>query len=183
MKRGTLLAVAVLAALTLTVTGCSKKKSPENLQGEIARLQADLKLAEDKNKQLVQDAERAALKASEEKVTLEDAIRALQMRTMLQRTDTFKVEPFAPTENGWLIIDGEHTYTLQGYADAQKVVFFWAVPNSEPQKLGEDTNGKDGWTWRGTIPPGNMRAFFAQVHYAGGVSTYSPVLAMRSGGK
>lgn len=183
MKRGAALTLAILAAVTLTISGCSKKKSTENLQGEIAQLQAQLKQAEEKQKQVVEDAERAALKAAEEKVILDDAIRALQMRTLLQRTDAFKVEPFAPTENGWMIIDGQHTFTLLGYPEAQKVVFYWAVPNSEPQKLGEDSNAKDGWVWQGTIPPGNMRAFFAQVHYAGGISTYSPVLALRSGGK
>lgn len=184
MKRHAALAVAVLMMAALSLTGCSKdKQTKESLQGEIAQLQSQAKQAEEKQKQLASDAEKAALRAAEERVLLEDQIKALQIRTLLQRPEAFRIEPFAPSENGWLIIDGERTYTLFGYPEAQKVVFYWAVPASEAQKLGEDTNGKDGWTWRGTIPPGNLRAFFAEIHYAGGIKTFSPVLAIRSGGK
>lgn len=184
MKRQAALALTILTIAALALTGCSKdKQSKETLQGEIAQLKTELKQSEDRQKQLTSDADKAALKASEEKVLLEDALKAFELRTLLQRPDAFRIEPFAPTDNGWLIIDGEHAYTLFGYPEATKVVFYWAVPKSEPQKLGEDTTGKDGWTWRGTIPPGNLRAFFAEIHYPAGIKVFSPVLALRSGGK
>lgn len=186
MKRGmaiaaVLLALAVVAA---TVTGCSKEKTvPET---EFAAVQNRVRELEAVEKDLREQLDKFGLKAAESQQSLKDEALAMETRLMHQPLTNIAVKPAAPVENGWLLIDGERTYTLQGFAGAQKVRFNWAPAGAgaaTPELLGEDTKGSDGWSWTGTLRPGNMKALWAEVEYAGGVKVTSAVLPIRSPGK
>lgn len=185
MKRPVSLAMVLLVAVALIGAGCSKASKEAKLQGTAAELQAQVQKLETSNKDLQEQMARGALKAEEERRLAEDLLRAHQVRLMHASADAIRVEPAGPIDNGWMILDGERTYTLPGHAGASKARFFWADANDslKPQLLGEDTTGKDGWSWKGIVPFGNMKAFWAEIHYPGGVVVNSPVLAMRNGGK
>lgn len=178
------LALALLAAVALLAAGCSKKKDEET-EKSLAEAKARAEELQTKLAELTKQIQDGGLKAAEERRLLEEATRAYEIRLMHQRTDEFKVEPYSPTENGWLVLDGPHTFTLQGHPKATKVQFYWANGNSglNPELLGEDASGADGWSWHGSLPPGNSKAFWAEVHYPGGIKVTSAVLAVRSGGK
>lgn len=187
MKRSFILMTVALVALSLVASGCSSKAKKEKaaLQGEIAGLQAQVKQLEDQEKSARSETEKAALKTAEERVHREEFIKALELRLMHNPLEEFKIEPYAGTENGWLIIDGERTFTLFGHPGATKVQFYWVDKGAAgtPQLLGEDSAGKDGWAWRGTLPYGIMKAFWAEIHYSGGLTVKSGVLPIRHGGK
>lgn len=186
MRRFPTAGLALLVAAGLVVAGCGKeKKSLSNLQGEVAQLEAKVRQVEDRNKEMLAQADQAALKAQQEKAQLEDNIKSLQLRLMHHPMEEFKVEPYVTIENGWLIMDGPHTFTLYGYPDASKVRFFWAdgTAGLTPQLLGEDTDGKNGWSWSGTLPFGPVKTFWAEIQFSGGSKTVSSVLPVRSGGK
>lgn len=176
----------LLLALALVATGCSKSKDKEQeLRTEIAQLEAQLKQAENRNKDVAEQAEKAALKAAEDMRQLEETLNAFKTRLIHNETEAFKIDPAAPAENGWLLIDGERTFTLLGHANATKVSFYWADGNAgmRPQLLAEDTNGRDGWTWKGILPFSTMKAFWAEAHYPGNIKIISPVLPIKNAGK
>jgi cell division protein FtsB len=186
MRRHTGLLVILLVSFALLSAGCSKNKQKQaSLQGEIAALQAQIKQIETKNNDLVGEAEKAALRAAEEKRQLEEALKAYEMRLMHNPFDAFKIEPNVPIENGWMLIDGDRSFTLLDHTGATKVSFYWANSGTglKPQLLGEDTNEKDGWVWKGSLPFGAAKAFWAEVHYPGGIKVTSSVLPIRSAGK
>ncbi len=183
MKRT--LTVTLLIAALVVFTGCSKDKEKENLRSEVTALQEQVTQLESQNKDLKAQLDQATLKTADEKRQAEDLTKALETRLIHQEMTDFEISPAVPNESGWLIVDGEHTYTLTGHTAATKVTFYWADGNEsyKPNLLGEDTNGKDGWSWKGTLPFGNMRAFWAEVQYPGGLTVNSAVLPLRSGGK
>lgn len=186
MRRSWFLILALTAALALFGTGCSKaKKEADTLRGQLAEAQSQMKQAEERQKELLAQIDKSQLERAQEKVRADEAQRALQLRLMHSPLEAFKVEPYAPQENGWLVIDGERTYTLYGYPEASKVRFFWADANTglKSQLLGEDSDGRNGWAWQGVLPYGLAKAFWAEIHYPGGVTAFSPVLPIRNGGK
>lgn len=185
MKRPVTLAMILLVTVALFGAGCSKSTKEAKLQGAAAELEAQVQKLESSSKDLQEQMAKAALKAEEERRLAEDLLRAHQIRLMHSAADAFRVEPAGPTDNGWLILDGERTFTLTGHTGASKVRFYWADANGglKPQLLGEDTVSTNGWAWKGVLPFGNMKAFWAEVHYPGGVIVNSSVLAIRNGGK
>lgn len=186
MRRHTRLLVILLVTFALFSAGCSKNKEKQaSLEGEIAALQAQIKQIETKNNDLASEAEKAALKVAEEKRQLEEALKAYELRLMHNPFDAFRIEPNVPIENGWMLIDGDRSFILLGHTGATKVNFYWAdsATGLRPQLLGEDTNGNNGWVWKGSLPFGAAKAFWAEVHYSGGVKVNSPVLPIRSAGK
>jgi outer membrane murein-binding lipoprotein Lpp len=188
MKRGIAVGLALLAAAALLVAGCSKEKEKQKqLEAQVSQLQAQVQGLETQRQTAKADADQAALKSADDKRQMEENAASLQTRLMLQPLNAWEIRPGSLQENGWLIIDGDRTYNLNGYEGARTVRFFFAqyVQNQDPKPtlLGEDTNGSDGWSWTGPLPSGNMKAVWAEVAYGSGVKVNSPVLPIRAGGK
>lgn len=186
MRRSATLILALTAALVLFGTGCSKAKTEsDTLRGQLAEAQTQAKQAEERQKELLAQIDKSQLERAQEKVKADEAQRSLQLRLIHSPLEAFKVEPYASVENGWLVIDGERTYTLYGYPEAARVRFFWADANTglKAQLLGEDSDGRNGWSWQGTLPFGIAKAFWAEIQYPTGVTAISPVLPVRNGGK
>lgn len=183
MRRSVL--VAALILLLALSTGCSKKKETEALKEQVTALQAQVTALEGEKQELQNQLDRAVLKNTTQRHDLEDLQKALEVRLMHHPLSEFSISPQVHSENGWLLVDGAHTFTLNGHEHATKVQFFWAEAgdNFKPQSLDQDTNGKDGWTWTGSLTPGHVRAFWAEVHYPGGVVIKSSALPLRSSGK
>lgn len=183
MKRSVL--VAALIALLALSTGCSKKKETEALQKQVTTLQEQVTELEGKNQELQTQLDRALLKNATQRHDLEDLQQALEVRLRNHPLTEFSISPEVRNENGWLLVDGAHTFTLVGHEQASKVLFFWAEAgdNFKPQALGQDTTGKDGWSWTGSLTPGHVRAFWAEIHYPNGVMIKSSALPLRSSGK
>ncbi|MFZ5814931.1 MAG: hypothetical protein ACOY93_06465 [Bacillota bacterium] len=184
MKRA-VLAALVVAAMVLSV-GCSKKDTEkEDLRSQVAALQEQVTKLEKERNDLKSQLDQVTLKSTDEQRQAEDLQKALEVRLLHHPLTEFTIEPAVITESGWLMVDGEHTYKLAGHSGASKVVFFWAEAGNDfrPQQLGEDTNGANGWSWTGSLPFGNQRAFWAEIHYPGGVKVMSGVLPLRSSGK
>lgn len=185
MNARTALLTLVVAALAVTSAGCSKEKEKTELQGQIAQLESRIKEMETKAKEAADLADKASLQMANEKRELEEELKASQVRLMHHPIEEITVQPAASMENGWLIIDGQRTYTLSGHTGATRVRFYWADAEGDRKAnlLGEDTYGADGWSWTGTLPFGTTKAFWAEVQYPGGVKTVSAALPVRSGGK
>ncbi len=183
LRTGIILALATV--LALAATGCSKDQDKQKLQGQVAQLEAELKALEEENAALRTQADKAALQATNEKRLLQEELTASEIRLLFDPIDQFQIEPYAATENGFLLISGERTYTLIGYPKATKVQFYWkdVDADGEPQLLGEDTDGRDGWSWTGSLPYAHTKAFWAEIHYPGGIKTTSAVLPIRNPGK
>lgn len=183
MKR-TVLATLLIVAVAL-MAGCSKDKEKEALRSEVATLGEQVKQLETQIKDLQSQLDQATLKNTDQARQSEDLEKALQLRLMHHPLSEFTITPSAPTEGGWLLVDGERTYTLAGHSGATKVTFYWADSSNDykPQQLAVDSNGKDGWSWAGNLPSGLMRAFWAEVQYPGGVTVKTGVLPLRSTGK
>jgi len=177
--------VVLMFAALIVITGCSKDKEKENLRSEVSTLQEQVTRLETENKDLKAQLDQATLKNADEKRQSEDLTKALEARLIHQELNQFQITPALPTDSGWLIADGEHTYTLSGHKAATQVTFYWADGSDsyKPRLLGQDKNGADGWSWKGTLPFGNMRAFWAEIEYPGGITVHSAVLPLRSGGK
>lgn len=181
MKRGVTVLCALVAAAALLVAGCSKDK---NQQAEVTRLQTQVKDLETQLQTARGDLDKAALKAADERRQQEDAIAAYQLRLMHQPLDKWDVQPDPRTENSWFLIDAESTFQLKGYPTAKSVKFYWAAfDDRTPHLLFTDTDGKDGWKYKGTLPSGTMKAFWAEVELANGTTEKSPVIPIRGGGK
>lgn len=186
MRRWTVLGVALVVTVGLMVSGCGKdKKAVTNLQGELAQAQVKVKQLEERQKELLDQANKVGLQHQQERMLLESAMKAMQVRLIHNPLEEFKVEPYAALENGWLILDGERTFTLFGYPEANLVRFYWSDggPGSKGTLLGEDRNGKDGWSWRGALPVHPVKAFWAEIHYPGNIVAKSAVLPIMSPGK
>lgn len=183
MKR-TILVTLLIAALTFAA-GCSKDKEKADLRSQVATLQEQVTQLEGENKDLRAQIDQATLKLADENRQSEDLQKALEVRLLHHPMTEFTVTPSVATENGWLMVDGEHTFTLNGHTGATKVTFYWAEDRDDfkPQQLGVDSNSKDGWSWKGALPSGNLRALWAEVQYPGGVKVQSGVLPLRSSGK
>lgn len=182
--RRTVLVTLLIAALAL-VAGCGKDKEKVDLRSQVATLQEQVTQLETETKDLKNQLDQATLKMTDEKRQGEDLEQALDVRLLHHPLTEFTISPSAATENGWLILDGQRTFTLSGHEGATKVVFYWAQASDDfkPQQLAVDSNGEDGWSWSGALPSGNMRAFWAEVQYPGGVKVQSGVLPLRSSGK
>lgn len=184
MKRAVLVAL-LIGAVALTA-GCSKKdQEKEDLRNEVTMLKEQVTQLENQNKELKTQLDEAILKNTDQTRQTEDQQKALELRLIHHPLSEFTINPAAATEGGWLMVDGERTFTLTGHTGATKVTFYWGESSNDfkPQQLGVDSNGKDGWSWKGSLPFGNMRAFWAEVQYPGGVTVRSGVLPLRSTGK
>lgn len=183
MKR-TVLVTLLIAALAFA-TGCSKDKEKAELRSQVATLQEQVTQLEGQTKDLKNQLDQATLKTADDKRQAEDMQKAMEVRLLHHPMNEFTITPSVATENGWLMVDGEHTFTLNGHTGATKVTFFLGEERDgfKPQQLGVDSNSKDGWSWKGALPSGNMRAFWAEVQYPGGVTVKSGVLPLRSSGK
>lgn len=186
MKRLTL--VLCLIVMAVVMSGCSSKKEKEANQAlnvEVAKLRAEIIQLEAKQADLTAEVQRATLRASDDKVLVDERLKAADMRLIHQGLDKFRVNPAPMNENGWMLVSGEHTYTLLGFPDASLVKFFWADGQAglSPRLLGEDTSGSDGWSFTGTVPFSIAHALWAEVHYPGGIKTTSAVLPLRTAGK
>lgn len=183
MKRFVL--VTLLMVSVALMAGCSKNKETEALRSQVTTLQAQVKELESQTTDLRSQLDRATLKNTQQQREAEDEQKALEVRLMHQPLSEFTIAPSVPTEGGWLMVDGLHSYTLNGHAGASRVAFYWADSTNDfkPQQLGVDTDGTDGWSWAFNLPSGNMRALWAEVQYPGGVTVKSAVLPLRSTGK
>lgn len=177
--------VTLLIAVMAIFTGCSKDTEKEELRQQVTELQDQVKELETQNQDLKSQLDQAALKLADQNQLKDDLAKALETRLLHHPLSEFSISPSVSTDNGWLLVDGEHTYTLGGYSGASKVLFYWADESNafKPTEAGADSNGTNGWSWTGTLPPGNMRAFWAEAHYPGNVVVKSGVLPLRSTGK
>jgi outer membrane murein-binding lipoprotein Lpp len=184
MKRGVTFSLALLVSTALLVAGCSKDQTKQ-LQTQVSQLQTQVQGLEAQQQAAKTDADKAALAAADEKRRLEDQAAALEARLMHQPLDAWTINPAAVPENGWLLLDGDRTYTLKGYPEARAVRFYFEAygQNKAPVLLGQDTSGQDGWSWTGPLPAANLKTVWAEIEYAGGVKVTSPVLPIRSAGK
>jgi len=180
--------ILCICVVVVVGAGCGAKKEKEAIQAlnvEVAQLRAEIKQLESKQAEQLAEAQRAGLKASDEKVSIDERLKAANLRLIHQGLDQFRVTPVPTHENGWLLVSGEHTYTLLGFSDASFVKFYWAdgQVGLSPQLLGEDRSGANGWSFTGTVPLSIAHALWAEIHYPGGISTTSSVLPLRNAGK
>lgn len=182
--RRTVLVTLLIVGLAL-FTGCSKDQEKTDLQNQVTQLTEQVAQLEAQNADLKTQLDEAVLKLSNERQQASDLQKAMEVRLLHHPLTEITISPSVAIENGWMIVDGEHTFTLAGHTGASKVVFYWAESGNDfkPQQLGVDTNVKDGWTWTGSLLPGHMRALWAEAYYPGGVKIQSAVLPLRSGGK
>lgn len=184
MVKRTVRVTLLILALAL-MAGCSKDKEKEALRSQVATLEEQVKRLETQANDLKSQLDQAVLRSANQLRQAEDVQKALELRLMHHPLSEFSITPSVPTEDGWLVVDGEHTYTLAGHTGATRVAFYWAEASNDfiPQQLGVDANGQDGWSWTANLPFGSMRAFWAEVQYPAGVTVKSGVLPLRSTGK